>query len=234
MATAVSLLVILTLSSIAVRVGAAALWLTGLPNYVARFQALSAFTTTGFTTAQASLVVSHPNRRRIISILMILGNAGIISVIATVILSYIEFEASVQSLLSELLWLASAALMFWVIGISEWADRYMTRFIHGLLRGKARLAAVRVENLLLLPNGYQVAAIVVGEGKNSINELLSALPAGGRQVIALGVLRSDDTYTSTPIEDVLLHPTDRVLLYGITRDLEVFQQGAINQEETVA
>jgi len=223
MTTALSLFVILTLSATTVRVGAAALWLTGLPEYVARFQALSAFTTTGFTTSQASLVVSHPDRRRIISVLMILGNAGIISVISTVILSYVEFEPSVESLVVEVLWLAAAAVVFWVVGISKWADRYTTRFIHWLLRGRTRFAADRIENLFLLPNGYQVAAITVGDGSKSVNELLSALPASGRRVIVLGVLHSDDTYISAPLEDVEAQPTDRILLYGITRDLEALQ-----------
>ena len=78
MATAISLLAILTLSVIAVKAGSVALWLTGLPRDAARFQARSAFTTTGFTTPQAALVVNHPERRRVISVLMILGNAGIV------------------------------------------------------------------------------------------------------------------------------------------------------------
>ena len=223
MTTALSLFVILTLSVVTVRVGAAALWLTGLPEYVARFQALSAFTTTGFTTSQASLVVSHPDRRRIISVLMILGNAGIISVIATVILSYVEFAPSVESLVLEVLWLAAAAVVFWVVGISKWADRYMTRFIHWLLRGRTRLSTDRIENLLLLPNGYQVAAIAFGDENKSLDELLSALSASARRVTVLGVLHSDDTYISTSLEELEAQPTDRILCYGITRDLEALQ-----------
>jgi hypothetical protein len=227
MTTALSLFVILTLSAIAVRVGAAALWLTGLPEDVARFQALSAFTTTGFTTSQASLVVSHPDRRRIISVLMILGNAGIISVIATVILSYVEFEPSVESIVLEVFWLAAAAVVFWVVGISKWADRYITRFIRWSLRGRTRLTADRIENLLLLPNGYQVAAITVGDANKSVNELLSALPVSGQRVIVLGVLHSDDTYISATLEEIEAQPTDRILLYGITRDLEALQTAMV-------
>ncbi len=223
MATALSLFVILTLSTITVRVGTAALWLTGLPEYEARFQALSAFTTTGFTTSQASLVVSHPDRRRIISVLMILGNAGIISVLATVILSYVEFEPSVESLGLELFWLSVAAVLFWVFGISKWADRNMMRFIYLCLRGKKRLSVERIENLLLLPNGYQVAAITVGEGSKSVSELLSALRAKGRQAIVLGLLHSDDTYISAPLGEVEVQPSDRFLLYGNTRELEALQ-----------
>lgn len=220
MATAISLLVILTLSVIAVRVGAVALWLTGLPEYVARFQARSAITTTGFTTPQASLVVNHPDRRRVISVLMVLGNAGIVSVMATVILSYVDFEASAESLMREALWLAFAAAVFWVIGLSNWGDRHMTRFIHWCVRARRRLDAERMESLLLLPNGYQVAAITIGEGSEAASRLLSEMPAAGRQTIVLGLLHSDDTYVSAPVEDVHPQASDRVVLYGRTRDIE--------------
>ena len=220
MATAISLLVILTLSVIAVRVGAVALWLTGLPEYVARFQARSAFTTTGFTTPQASLVVNHPDRRRIISVLMVLGNAGIVSVMATVILSYVDFEASVETLAQEALWLALAAAVFWVVGLSKWGDRHMTRFIHSCLRARTRLDAEQMESLLLLPNGYQVAAITIGEENETLSDLLSEARAAARQPIVLGVLQGDDTYASVPVEDVHAQASDRVVLYGRTRDLE--------------
>ena len=67
------LLTILT-SFIAVRIGAFALHLTGMDPEVAAFQALSAFSGTGFTTSEAERVVRHKSRRRIITILIILGN----------------------------------------------------------------------------------------------------------------------------------------------------------------
>ncbi|MDY6843439.1 MAG: hypothetical protein SVW57_05045 [Thermodesulfobacteriota bacterium] len=49
----------------------------------ARFQALSAFSGTGFTTKETESIMNHPQRRRIITWIMILGNAGIVSIIVT-------------------------------------------------------------------------------------------------------------------------------------------------------
>ncbi|MFH1639601.1 MAG: hypothetical protein ABIB93_04735, partial [Chloroflexota bacterium] len=49
----------------------------------ASFQALSAFTRTGFTTREAELVLNNPRRRRIVTWLIILGNAGLIAIIVT-------------------------------------------------------------------------------------------------------------------------------------------------------
>jgi len=48
-----------------VRIGAIAFELTGLERSLARFQALSCFSGTGFTTRESELIVSSPQRRRI-------------------------------------------------------------------------------------------------------------------------------------------------------------------------
>jgi Trk-type K+ transport system membrane component len=50
-----------------VRAASIALMMTGMNQKRARFQALSAFTGTGFTTKEAESVMNHPLRRKIIS-----------------------------------------------------------------------------------------------------------------------------------------------------------------------
>ena len=81
------LIVFISISYLIVRIGAIALELTGMERAKARFQALSAFTGTGFTTREAEAVINHPRRRKIVTYLMILGNAGIVTVIATFVVS---------------------------------------------------------------------------------------------------------------------------------------------------
>lgn len=66
-----------------VRIGGIAFELTGMDKDKARFQALSCFTGTGFTTKEAELITDNPQRRKIASYLMILGNAGLVTLIAT-------------------------------------------------------------------------------------------------------------------------------------------------------
>lgn len=62
MGAAITLLVILTVSVVVVRAAAVALRLTGMPVEVARFQARSAFTGTGFTTSESEAIVNYPIR----------------------------------------------------------------------------------------------------------------------------------------------------------------------------
>ena len=59
-----SLLAILV-SFLFVRAASIALMMTGLEKHKARFQAISAFSGTGFTTKEAELIVNHPVRRKI-------------------------------------------------------------------------------------------------------------------------------------------------------------------------
>src|SRR6056297_3154192 len=86
----IPVIVIIVISAFIVKIASVALNLTGLSEKRAFFQALSAFTGTGFTTRDSEYVVNHDIRRKIIMVLMILGNAGLVSIISTLMLSFIK------------------------------------------------------------------------------------------------------------------------------------------------
>lgn len=85
-----SLLLVLVFSLLITRIATIALTYTGLSHQSAKFQARSAFTGVGFTTSESEKVVNHPVRRRILLLMMLVGNAGIVTVIATFILGFIQ------------------------------------------------------------------------------------------------------------------------------------------------
>lgn len=87
-----SLLVVILLALLVMRVATVVLTLTGLSRESARFQARSALTGVGFTTREAESVVNHPVRRRVVMLLMLIGSAGVISVVTTLILSFAGAE----------------------------------------------------------------------------------------------------------------------------------------------
>ena len=88
----VSLLAILSLSMLIVRIGSVALMMTGLSRDAASFQALSAFSGAGFTTGESELVTETPERRRIVALLIRAGSVGAVTVISSLILSFVESE----------------------------------------------------------------------------------------------------------------------------------------------
>ena len=76
-------IIVLFVSFIIVRIGAIAFQLTGLEWSIAKFQSLSCFTATGFTTKEAELITSSRQRRKIASFLIVLGHAGLVTMVAT-------------------------------------------------------------------------------------------------------------------------------------------------------
>ncbi len=104
MVAVLSLLIVLTFSLLIVRIATVALTLTGLSSESAGFQARSAFTGTGFTTRESEAVVNHPLRRRIVMLLMILRNAGIITAVSSLILSFVNLGGAEEGL-TRLFWI---------------------------------------------------------------------------------------------------------------------------------
>src|SRR3954464_13865412 len=94
MAALISVFVVLGISVIVTRVGASALALTGLSRDVAHFQARSAFLGVGYTTGEAEAIVNHPVRRRVASRLIVMGNVGIVSAGASLVLSFTRATGS--------------------------------------------------------------------------------------------------------------------------------------------
>ena len=159
----VSILVILTLSLLVTRIASVALVHTGLGREAARFQARSAFTGVGFTTTESETIVGHPVRRRIVALLMLVGNVGIVTAMSSVVLSFLGmgqagpvwFQLGVLGAgLTFLLWFSS----------SEWIDRYLSRLISRALTKFTSMDTRDFARLLHLREDYGVTELSVAEG----------------------------------------------------------------------
>ena len=93
MVAIITLLVVVSISLIVNRIASVALTFTGLSRDSARFQARSAFSGAGFTTSESELIVQHPVRRKIIMMLMFAGNAGFVTMIATLMGGFVGLNA---------------------------------------------------------------------------------------------------------------------------------------------
>lgn len=100
MGAAISLFVLLSISVFIIRIASVALRLTGLPDSIARFQSLSAFSGAGFTTAEAETVVNFPVRRQIVSLLIIIGNLGMVAVFSTLVVSFLNTDGEVSAVIN--------------------------------------------------------------------------------------------------------------------------------------
>ncbi len=125
-----SLLVALTLSMLITRVAALALMFTGLSREAAKFQARSAFTGVGYTTHESEGIVNHPVRRRIIMLLMLVGNIGVATVVATMMVSFTSTTGATRDQRTVILFILAAGLvLMWIVFNSRWIERHMNRII---------------------------------------------------------------------------------------------------------
>jgi hypothetical protein len=84
---------------------------TGLSREVARFQAISLLTGTGFTTTEAELITKHPLRRKIGEVLILFGTLAFATVIA-ILINFINQEFTLGQLLKGILLLTTLFALF--------------------------------------------------------------------------------------------------------------------------
>lgn len=213
----VSLLVVLVVSLIVVRVATIALSLTGLSHQLARFQARSAFTGSGFTTGESEKVMQHPVRRRIIMLLMLLGNAGFITAISSLILSFME-RGSSDGLLAatwlRLLVLVAGLTCVWTVAHSQWVDRRLSLLITWALKRWTDLEVRDYAELLHLSGDYSVVELLVEPDDWLAHRTLVDLKLTDEGVLVLGVEKPDGKFVGAPRGKYELVPDDNLLLYG--------------------
>lgn len=211
-APVVGLLVIVLVTMVVNRIATVALTFTGLSKEMARFQARSAFSTCGFTTSESESVVNHPVRRRIIGLLMLLGNAGLVGVISTGLLSFtgkgtypIELRIGV---------LAAGLALLWIIANSRWIDDRMSQVISWALRRFTELEVHDFTNLLNLGAGYSVTELALEPGDWLVAQRLDELRLSDIGINILGIRRADGEFVGTPTGSTYLRKGDKLIVYG--------------------
>ncbi|MFH1381862.1 MAG: hypothetical protein ABIH70_03115 [Chloroflexota bacterium] len=222
-------LIVVMAAVLIVRAGAIALRMTGLDDNTAGFQALSAFTRTGFTTREAEAVINHPLRRKIISWLIILGNIGTVAVIVTTISSLVTSTgyrlAIVFAVLLISLYLAYRLARY------AWLMRKWDRLVEKRLL-KARFfstlpqvfsTAPQVEYLLQFAGKYGVGRIAIMAGSPFAGGVVKDMLAAGSFAI-LGIDRQGK-WISSPGTEESIDEGDSLILYGALSEMGKVLQG---------
>jgi len=208
-----SLLLVLLLTMLIIRTGAIMLEFTGISPDVAKFQARSAFSSTGYTTSESEFVVSHPVRRKIVSWLMTLGSIGVPATLTTMMLSVMSSTNESQGLL----WLAiTVGAFFGMIGLSraKIVDRGLHRIISMMLKRFTKIEVADYQSLLEVDRGYRIGRLRIkpdtwlAQGA-TLREL--RLPQSG--VLVLGVHRENE-YIGAPQAELVIEAGDEILCYG--------------------
>ncbi len=208
----VALLVTVVVSIMAVRVGAVALELTGLEHSVARFQALSAFTGTGFTTREAEEVVGHAQRRRIVSLLILVGNAGLAAIIASLVYSFTEPAAAVLVLLQITALLLLLYLLYQLLIWPRLSQR-IDQAIKHQLQQRTQLTSAQIQELLQQSEGWGIARVEVPAGCRFAGQTLAATRPRDHGLLIVAIEREGQLIPSPKGTDSV-QVGDRLVVYA--------------------
>ncbi len=188
-------LVVIAVSILVTRTGTSALTLTGLSRESARFQARSAFSGAGFTTNEAEAVVNHPVRRRVVLLLMLLGSAGLVTTIATLVLSFSRIGAAEGLLLPAIL--AGGVAVLWAVSSSRWVDRWLSHLIELALNRFTELDVRDYWHLLHLSEDWKATPLARPPEPDTRPWWIGRRPRSGRRVRSAD-LRRPGRHSSAP------------------------------------
>lgn len=217
-----ALTIIAAVSFVIVRIGATALRLTGLAPDTANFQAISGFFGVGFTTREAEMIVGHPTRRRIMTHIIIAGNLGITSALATLIVAIMQSESSkagAEGASNPSVFLTPAIIVV-CLGVvllitrSRAVTRVVDRIIAWTLEHSGAVRALDYETLLRAQDGYVVSEYEIGPGHGLVGRTLRGSALRQQGVLVLGITDTEGRYTGSPEPDAAFCVGDVLTVYG--------------------
>ena len=227
MGALLTLLIIAIASLLIVRVGTMALCATGMGYDAAIFQACSAFFGVGFTTREAESVMLHPVRRRIITHLIILGNIGLTSALATLIVTFTQTHGTRQTVFQLVLIVIGAASLFAVTRL-RFVKKMVDFTIDLSLRHSKVLRVHDYELLLRVGSGYCLSHVHISSKGDLVGKTLAESRPSDDGIIILGIERPSGSYIGAPGPKDTLELGDIITVYGL--ETKIFQ--LIKEQET--
>jgi Trk-type K+ transport system membrane component len=204
-------LFVILVSFLIIRAAAIALMMTGMDEKRAKFQALSAFSGTGFTTKEAESVINNPKRRRIITWLMIMGNAGIVTVIITATSSLVTSKGY-QLSLNVIILLAGIFLIYKIVTHKGFVRRWES-FIEDKFVQSRVFEEGLTEDLLHLIEGYGLMRVMVMGGSPLIGSSIAEQKLTEKELLVLGIER-EKNWIPIPKPKEIIQDGDKLVVYG--------------------
>jgi len=220
-------LLVIIISFLVIRAGTIALMMTGMDRKKASFQALSAFTRAGFTTREAEAVVNNPQRRRIITWLIILGNAGLVAVIVSATSSIVSSEGY-QVPITIFAIIIGTYLIYKLISRAGFTRRWEGFIEQRLIKSHA-FEEVATEDLLHFIEGYGLVRTIITENSPFVGSTVSDVRFLDRDMVILGIERGKD-WIPHPKAKVTIEKDDKVIVYGHTNVLRGIFKEEVNDD----
>ena len=212
-------IIIIVIFFFIVRVATVILKLTGMDETTARFQAISAFTGTGFTTKEAETILEDKIRIKTVVVLMVLGKIGIVSVIAGLFLSFSK-DTMHSDLWKAVIVLSSIFLLYRLTALKGFS-RALNRIIEKSIISRGIIKQRTLEKLFNLPQGYGLAQLTIA-GSSKVNGLsLSEAGFNKSDILVLSIERKDQLMSFPHAKDII-KKGDKLLCYGLLENIKSF------------
>ncbi|MBN3556543.1 TrkA C-terminal domain-containing protein [Fictibacillus nanhaiensis] len=188
--------------------------LTGLKKEIARFQVISMFTATGFTTGESELILEHPVRRRLSTFLILFGVFSLAVIISSIsnILSD-EFRSIELGII--ILVLIS---LYLILSIPK-LKKYMKQSFESHMEKNYNLSDLPLRDVMYFEEDDVVVELPIHKGSKFMGKQLKDVIQVEDDLLVLFIKRGDvtvrrDSYT-TEIQE-----GDMLFLYGHQKSLE--------------
>ena len=145
--------------------------------------------------------------------LMLIGNVGIVSAMAAVLLSAIDLRTQ-QGIGILMFVLIGGIGLIGVLGSSRWVDRRMCQAIRWAIRRWTTLDAQDYSRLLHLRGEYGVSRLRIDDRSWIAGKTLAATRLGQEGLLVLGIECPGGNFIGAPPADVELRAGDEVVVYG--------------------
>lgn len=203
---------------------------TGLPKEIARFQAISLLTGTGYTTTEAELITKHPIRRKVAEMLIIFGTLSFAIVIA-IFITFLSSELKYHQLAVGILVLSFLFLIFRL----RWVQRIILRRMKNRLHPQMTL-----EEAFQLDDQDMVAEIILTDAHKHLFAPLSSLQLVQKYDIHILTIYREEETGNRINKQLIKHPTgsielksgDKLLLFGTKKHMEEVFGRSLQQYKT--
>lgn len=200
--------------------------LTGLELNKARFQVISILTHTGFTTRESELIVQHPTRRKIASVLMI------ISYVSQATLISMLFEVFSNDQKSTLEMFLAIIAVFALISLVSKSKYMLGRFDRvaekWLSKSMKNSRGHKIDKILNLSPEFSIYELIIDEKSPLCNKTLREASLKEKYIQILKIDRGAETLDFPTAETMILQG-DKMVVYG---KISAISQCILNQNRT--
>ena len=146
-------------------------------------------------------------------ILILIGNAGIVAAISSLILTFVR-QGNSGTLSLRIVILVVGIVLLWAFASSQWVDRWLSRTVEHLLQRYTRLEIQDYASLLHLTGEYRLAELTINKSDWIEGKKLSESRLRDEGINLLGIKKPNGKYIGNPTPEMRLKERDCLVLYG--------------------